>query len=337
MMHDDASPQGRVCAVGRARGGILNGLLALTLLLGPHAPSTCARAGAAAPPQAGEAAEVAALILEVARNERAMLARRLEYTWTAKVTGRELNKRGELKKQTEEVFEVYPVRGEFARRLVSKDGVPVSPERGKKELEKAAERLEKAAQEEQRRAEAKTPPPATPTPAETQNPAGIPSFGFSTGHRHGGLGGSREISLAVWRFFRYAVFTSPRRESLRGRDTIVLDFRPRSDFRPANELQRPYAGLSGRLWIDAADKAVVRLEAWPTAARPATAAEPSVVFDHERLPDGVWLERLVRIKTYGHTDTFNRMELDYTKEAWDFRRFSTEAGAEKLDAPEERR
>ena len=300
--------------------------------------------GAASPspaPQGAESFDTPALILEVARNERAMTARRLEYTWTAKTTERELNKRGEVTKESVSVYEVYPVHGEFARKLVSKDGVPVSRERAEKELKQAAERLEKAAQEEQKRGESKTPPPA-PSPAEAQNPAGIPSFGFSTGQRSRSGLSTSEISLAVFRFFRYDEFHSPRRERLRERDTIVLDFRPRPDFRPANEIQKPYARLAGRVWIDAADKAVVRLEAWPDGSQPpganaaGVAAEPSVVFEHERTADGVWLERLVRIKTYGHKDVFNGIELDFTKENSDFRRFSAGAGDEKLEAPKEK-
>src|SRR4051812_16249544 len=79
--------------------------------------------------QAAEGLDVGALLMEVARNEKAMLQRRLEYTWTAKVTDRELGRRGELKKESVSVYEVYPVRGEFARKLVSRDGVAVSRER----------------------------------------------------------------------------------------------------------------------------------------------------------------------------------------------------------------
>ena len=328
---------------GRSRAADANALIRVigmllftSLLLGANALPLRVNGAAR---QTADSAEVAALILEVARNERAMLARRLEYTWTATVTDRELDKRGGVKKQSVSVYEVYPVRGEFARKLVSQDGVLVSRDRAEKELKKTAERLEKAAREEQKLAEAKPAP--TPSPAETQNPAGLPSFGFSTGHRHSGLGGSEEISMAVWRFFRYAEFTSPRRERVHGRETIVLDFKPRADFRPVNEIQKPYARLAGRLWIDAADKAVLRLEAWPTDARPADSApsapaEPSVVFEHERLPDGVWLERLVRIKTYGHTDIFNRIELDFTKEAADFKRFASAAGDDALDAPKKK-
>jgi len=287
-----------------------------------------------------EASDVRALLMEVALKEKSMLARRLEYTWTAKVTDRELGKRGEVKKESSSLYEVYPVQGEFARKLLGRDGVPVSRERADKELKQAAERLEKAAREEQKRAEAKpTPAPAQQRPEQTQNPVGLPSFGFSTGHRESNGFSSAEISLAVWRFFRYCEFANPRRETFNNRDTIVLDFRPRADFRPADEIQKPYAHLRGRLWIDAADKAVARLEAWPDDAPTSSdvhAPEPSVVFEHARVAEGVWLERLVRVKTHGRKQNFNGIELDFTKEVTDFKRFSSLAGDDRVDAPAEK-
>jgi hypothetical protein len=285
--------------------------------------------------------DVRALLMEVALKEKSMLARRLEYTWTAKITDRELDKRGEIKKESSSLYEVYPVRGEFARKLLERDGVPVTQERADKELKKTAERLEKAAREDRKRAEVKpTPPPPTPqTPEQLQNPAGLPSFGFTTGHRESNGLSSTEIAIAVWRFFRYCEFSGPRREALNNRETIVLDFRPRADFRPADELQRPYARLRGRVWIDAADKAVARLEAWPDYAQTSTDApsrEPAIVFEHARVREGVWLERLVRIKTYSHKQIFNGIELDFIKEVTDFKRFSSVAGDDRIDAPNEK-
>jgi hypothetical protein len=300
--------------------------LALSLLA--RAPSP-----AAAQTKAAEPSDVRALLLEVARNERALLARRLEYTWTALVIDRELGRRGEVTSESSSLYEVYPVRGEFARKLLERDGAPLPREQAERELKRAAERLEKAAREEQKRAESKQqPPPDAASDAQAQNPLGIPSFGFSTGHRESRGLGSTEISMSVWRFFRYCEFTRPRAVSLKGREAFALDFRPRADFRPADELQKPYARLRGRVWIDAADLTVARLEAWPDGAR-AEAAEPAVVFEHERLGEGVWIERFVRIKTYGHREIFNGIELDFTKQVTNFKRFSSVAGDDKLDAP----
>ncbi|HEV7889335.1 MAG TPA: hypothetical protein VGP08_01790 [Pyrinomonadaceae bacterium] len=285
-----------------------------------------------------ESLDVRALLMEVALKEKSMLARRLEYTWTAKVTDRELGKRGEVKKESSSLYEVYPVQGEFARKLLERDGVPVSRERADNELKKTAERLEKAAREEQKRAESK-PAPTPQTPEQSQNPSGFPSFGFTTGHRESNGFTSTEISLAVWRFFRYCEFSNPRRETFNSRESIVLDFRPRADFHPADELQRPYARLRGRLWIDSADKTIARLEAWPDDAPTSSdvlAPEPAVVFEHARVAEGLWLERLVRIKTYGRKQIFNGIELDFTKEVTDYKRFSSLAGDDRVDAPTEK-
>jgi len=281
-----------------------------------------------------EAFDVPALLMEVALKEKAMTARRLEYTWTATLTDRELDKRGEVKKETSSVYEVYPVRGEFARKLLARDGVPVSREQADRELKKAAERLEKAAREDQKRADAKpTPTPQRPaTPGQSQNPAGLPSFGFSTGHRESNGFSSQEISFAVWRFFRYCEFTNARRVGFKGRDSIALDFKPRADFRPADEIQKPYARLRGRVWIDAADKAVAHLDAWPDDT-PADAFDPVVIFDHARVDEGLWLERFVHIQTFGHKEIFNGIELDFVKQITDFKRFSSVAGDDRVDAP----
>jgi hypothetical protein len=288
--------------------------------------------------QKAESFDVPALLSEVALKEKAMTARRLEYTWTARLTDRELGRRGEVRKESSSVYEVYPVRGEFARKLLARDGVPVSRERADRELKKTAERLEKAAREDRKRAEAgQTPTPQPQTPAQLQNPAGLPSFGFSTGHRESNGFSSTEISLAVWRFFRYCEFGNARRETFDGREAIVLDFRPRADFRPADEIQRPYARLRGRVWIDAADRTVARLEAWADDAPTSPdMPEPSVVFEHARVAEGVWLERLVRIKTYGRKEIFNGIELDFTKEITDFKRFSSVAGDDRVDEPTEK-
>ena len=309
--------------------------LALTLFtqfaVAPRALSSSSR-DVAQRKDGAEPSDVRALLMEVALKEQGMTAHRLEYTWTAKITDRELGKHGEVKKESSSLYEVYPVHGEFARKLLERDGVPVSQERADKELKKTAERLEKSAREDQKRAEARpTPPPTPQTPEQLQNPAGLPSFGFTTGHRESNGFSSTEIAIAIWRFFRYCEFNGPRREILNNRETIVLDFRPRADFRPADELQRPY------VWIDAAERAVARLEAWPDdAPTSADAREPSIVFEQARVREGVWLERLVRIKTYGHKQIFNGIELDFIKEVTDFKRFSSVAGDDRVDAPNEK-
>jgi hypothetical protein len=277
--------------------------------------------------------DIPALLREVARNERAMTPRRLEYTWTMKVTNRDVNKRGEVTKEEVKVYESYPVKGEMVTKLVSENGVAISPAKADEQLKKAIANLERAAREEEKR---KTNAPQTPpTPVD---PNVIPSFGFQ--HRFGFRSGfsNGAYAFALWRFFRACEFYAPRHESVRGRDAIVLDFRPRADFQPTDDLQKPYAKLAGRVWLDLADKAVVRLEAWPAtdaadAANSSHPPAPAIVYEETRLPEGVWMESLVRIDTNLNRPVFNGVDVDVTKEMSDFKRFQTNANDAQIAPP----
>ncbi len=280
-----------------------------------------------APPPA-----ISAFIRAVAQSEHAMQPRRFEYTWTTKITDREVNKRGEVTKETVKVYEVYPVKGEFVRKLVSENGVPVSPEKAEEQLKRAVAKLEKAGRTEQKQTDSNAPSSA---PAD---PSGIPSFGFTAGFKFRENFSTGEFYFTPARIMRAGEFVNPRHERLRERDVLVLDFRPRADFQPANDLQKPYAKLAGRIWLDVADKTVARLEAWPLAAavvgntsgvvRP---VEPAIVYEETRLPDGMWLESLVRINTTGNKPVFNGVDVNSTKEAGDFKRFETNTGDAKVE------
>jgi hypothetical protein len=326
------------------------------------APGVCAFAqgesqtSSAAPPaadvqgreqQGAETIDAAALILEVARRAKASDRRRYDYTWITKHTERERNRRGEVTKETVEVYETYPVRGQTVKKLISKNGVPVSREQAERELRRAMQALERAERAEAGKAGAQASPPANDAPADA---SGITSFGPASGFVvRKGLKTS-ELYVALWRFLRAGEFYAPRRERFRERDAVVLDFRPRADFRPVNSVEQPYAKLCGTIWIDAAERAVMRLEAWPApgqkAARTGSATRgeggatrgdaddgPPVVYEQTRLPDGMWLESLVRIKTISAPDVFNGISVDYIKEITDFRRFATIAG-DVLETPE---
>jgi hypothetical protein len=269
-----------------------------------------------------------ALIRAVAQSEHAMQPHRMEYTWTMKLTEREVNKRGEVTKETIKVFEVYPVRGEFVRKLISENGVPISAEKADEQLKRAVNKLEQAEQADQKHADTKTPPP-------TPDPSVLPSFGFTSSFSFRENFSTGKFYFNAARILRACEFYAPRRAQLQGRDVIALRFHPRADFKPADELQKPYAQLMGNIWIDTADKTVARLEAWPIIATPASGrpAEPDIVYEETRLPDGMWLESLVRINTTAHKSVYNGVDVNVTKEMGDFKRFQTTTDDAQVAAP----
>src|SRR6185295_3908365 len=135
-----------------------------------------------------------------------------EYSFKQTETDREINSKGELKKQTIKVYEVYPVPNrEAVQKLISENGVLLSADRAAKEDRRVQEELLKAEREREddekkmarRRAE-----------REKKN--------------------EDKDTTEISPFLKACEFVSPRREFLAGREAIVFDFRPRPGFRPQN-------------------------------------------------------------------------------------------------------
>jgi hypothetical protein len=297
----------------------------------PRAQDATARATTGA-----ESVDIPALIREVAASERANNKNYADYTYTAE-TSEYVMKDGKLVKERVTVAEVYPQYGESVRKVISRDGIALSPEESEKEFKRAVEGFKKSEQElAKRRAEA-AKQSAAPPPAP--DPKAIPAFGpvWGFSHRSGLSSGSFVLSLS--NFLRAGEFSNPRREQFHDRDAIVLDFRPRADYAPPSDAQKPYARLAGRIWIDAADKQIMRLEARPVPdaskkgrGTEAERAEPSVVIEQTRLPDGRWKESLVYLNTLADKDIFNGISRDIMEEMTDFRRFDATTGDATVDA-----
>src|SRR6185369_15914371 len=100
------------------------------------------------PPAATENLDVAALLREVGENQDELEKRFAEYAFKQRETDREINSKGELKKETVKVFEVFPLPNrEPVQKLISENGVPLSAERAAKEDKRVQEEFAKAERE----------------------------------------------------------------------------------------------------------------------------------------------------------------------------------------------
>src|ERR1044072_8301325 len=160
------------------------------------------------PPAATENLDVVALLREVGQNQDELENRVAEYAFKQTETDRSIDSKGQLKKETVKVYEVFPLPNrEPVQKLISENGVALSPERAAKEDKRVQEEFEKAERDKekdekkvaQRRAE-----------REKKKDEGTESSPF----------------------WRACEFGSPRRELLSGRETIVFDFRRRAGFKP---------------------------------------------------------------------------------------------------------
>jgi hypothetical protein len=281
--------------------------------------------------------DIPALLRDLSKNQDDDDKRINDYTFTQKVTERELDDKGQVKKEKVSVFEIFPVANYgWVEKLVVENGVPLSPERMAKEEKRVAEELEKAEREapklkqkrEQKRAERK---------AKRRAKSGDKS-------KAGGEGNEEDDDdVEISTFLRACEFFSPRREHFRERDVIVFDFRPRAGFKPSNTGETIVSKLSGVIWIDPAEREVMRLEArlvdsFKMGGGLVASIKPgsAFVFERTRLPEGVWMPVFSQVNASARLFLFAGMSINETREFSDYKRFSTKSGDDKLDTPKEK-
>lgn len=281
-------------------------------------------------PPADAALDVPALLRELARNQTEVDQRVNDYTFTRKVVERKVNDRGEVTKETTRVYEVYPVVNYgWVMKLVSEDGAPLPPERAAKEERRVAEELVKAEREaprnaqrrEKRRAERAAERRQKGSPSEEDDTDGDDDVGIST-------------------FLKACEFVAPRRERLGGREVIVFDFRPRPGFKPSSRGESIVSKLAGTIWVDPADRQVMRLEgrlveSFKMGGGLFASVKPgsAFVFEQARMEDGVWLPRFSQVNFSAKVMLFAGVSLNETNEFGGYKLFSTRAGEATLDAP----
>jgi hypothetical protein len=272
--------------------------------------------------------DIPALLRDLERNQDEVDRRINEYTFTRKITQRELNDRGELKKEKVNVYEVYPTFGTgWIQKHVVEDGQPLSPERAAKEEKRVAE-MTLHAERNQPQFEAAMAKARARREEEEKKGVVRKEDGD-------------DVSIAT--FLRSSELVSPRRESFRGREVIVFDFRPRPGFRPKSRAQTIVSKLAGTVWIDPAERQVMRLEArlvegFKMGGGLVASIKPGAAFAFEqtRLDDGVWLPRFSQVNASARVFLFAGMTINETHEFSDYKRFSTKAGEDKLDAPKQK-
>jgi len=307
------------------------------------------------PPGASEKLDVAALLREVARNQDQTEHRVAEYSFKQTETDREINSKGELKKQTVKVYEVFPLPNrEPVQKLISENGVPLSPERAAKEDKRVQEEFLKAERESEKKAReaakrsAEAERDTDKSGSEKQDKSASEKDQAVTQKDKGERDKSGAHSKndeegdnpAISLFLRVCDFVSPRRERFEGRESIVFDFRPRAGFKPKSREESLIAKLVGVVWIDPVDKQVMRLEArlaegFKIAGGLVASLKPgaALVMEQTRMEQGVWLPRFAQINLSVKVLLFGGGDFNKTIEWSDYKHFSGDVKDYKIEAP----
>jgi len=199
------------------------------LLLAPApltlAQQTSGQAGQAGPAgQNGQALpDIPQLLREVREHQKQLEKARENYTYTSLQTTEDLDASGRVTKTESGEAEEFFVNGHQIGRLVKKDGKPLDDKEQQRETERVTKWVEKAEKPDQE------------PPKEGQ-----------------------QISLS--HILEAADIRNPRRQSYRGRPTIVFDFAGRKDLKAHGISEDLSKKLQGTVWIDEADREVAHLD-----------------------------------------------------------------------------
>lgn len=134
--------------------------------------------------------------------------------------------------------------------------------------------------------------------------------------------------------------SQPRGDVVDGLDVAAL----------VGEAHRNGARMAGAVWIDVAERVVLRLEAWPATERDSKAGDaggdapsassnredPAVVYEEVKVGEGIWMRGLSRIDTTRAPAFFDRVNVYFEGVFSDYRRFGTEFDGYKLTTPKTR-
>jgi hypothetical protein len=212
------------------------------------------------------------------------------YTYDLTERRERLDKHGRVHRREIRRSEVFHVEGRPVRRLVARNGHPLEGREKEREDERVRELVEAIQAGD----------------VVTEQP-GV------------------RLSRVLERFD----FTEQPTETLEGRRTRVFDFAAR----PGNfDLDRDalLRKLSGRVWVDAEERAVVRLEARNTAGLRfalglgASVSTISFGLGFTRMEEGVWLPRSLEAYAEGRRFLFRRFRSRRTMTYSNYRRFDVD-------------
>ncbi|HVF30150.1 MAG TPA: hypothetical protein VNA22_04235 [Pyrinomonadaceae bacterium] len=255
--------------------------------------------------------DIPSLLKELQANEEKVEGLLDTYSFVQRSTRRELGKDGVLRDKESQTFQLSFYKGRRIRRLIEKDGKPLTAEQQTDEDKEAANRVEEI-EKDIAKAEAKGGPPSSEE--------------------------SRRVSIAE--VLRASTLSNPRRERLRGRDVIVFDFEPNPafDYKNAKSMLKFFGKTAGAMWIDEKDKQVARLEAFLAdsfnvggglVAKLKKGA--TFTLEQERVNDEIWLPSVTDINLSVRVFLVKGIDLNQVIRSYDYRKFATEVKDAKVN------
>jgi hypothetical protein len=227
-----------------------------------------------------------------------------DYTYVERREEHTLNGHGEVKKTETRTSEILEIYGEPVERLTAKDDKPLSADDVKKEDDKIQKIIDKRKNESDGDRRKRLEKEAKEREED------------------------RKFVLEVADAFDFRLIGS---EMVNGRDTWVLEGEPRPGYQPKNFGARILNRFHGRVWIDKADEAWVKLDitAIDTISVGLVLARihkgTHVVVELTRVNDEVWLPKHVQFHFDARVALFKSYYEDIEQTYRDYKKFRTDS------------
>ena len=238
--------------------------------------------------------DVRQLMSEVVEHQKQLDKVRENYTYTSLQTTQDLDASGKVTKTESTENDDFFVNGHAIERMVKKNGQPLSQSEEQKETEHVTKLVEKAQ---------KTPPDQ---PLEGQ-------------------------TVSISRLLNIMDVSAPRRETYRGRPTIVFDFTGRKDAKTHGLAEDASKKLKGTIWIDEADREVAHLEVTFTDNFHVGGGLVANIekgtnfhFDQEPVAGGLWLPTGAEAMLQARVLLLKNMRQHFTERDSNYQRFNVE-------------
>lgn len=257
--------------------------------------------------------DLRALLKSVGENQERLEQMLENYSFEQKVISRELAKDGTFRETESETLQISYYKGTPIRRVIEKNGKPLSEkeqaEIDKEIAEKIADADKAAARNEARQSKGKE---------------------------------QQEVRISIAELLRASNLINPRRERFRGRNVIVFDFEPNPsfDYRNAKSFLKFFGKTAGVIWIDEEDRQVARIEAYLADSYNIGSGliaklkkGASFVMEQERVNDEIWLPSLMEVDISARILLFKGLNINQTVRSYNYRKFRTEVRDAEITEP----
>ena len=258
---------------------------------------------------------IPALLKAVDANEERAEKLLDDYGFTQTTIRRKIAKDGKVEEESE-TEELSFYKGRRLKRLIAKNGQPLSPSEQEKEtrdIEKQVKKIEDNLAKEAR---------------NERKEAGRPGED-DEGRRP-----------SIVKLFKGSRLLNPRRERFRERDVIVFDFEPNPEAKDEKGISKFGSKQQGAIWIDPHDKQVVRVESRIIEALKvggglvASLREGSTfVMEQTRINNEIWLPAQMDINVGVRVFLVAGFNFNIAVRYGDYKKFNVDAEKEKLKDP----